>query len=300
MMDREETRQFIKKINAIQLVKFLAQLGHEPTKIRGEDYWYRSPLRDEKTASFKVDNIKNCWFDHGTGEGGNLMDFAIRYHGCTVGEFLAMVRQNDYLQHVPQTEPVRCAEPQTKIEVVQDKALFSYPLLKYLRERHIDREIADLFCREVTFRIGEKEYYGIGFKNNSGGWEIRNPYMKCACNPKDITTISNGSRIANVFEGFFDFLSHMTLVRGQALARQDFVITNGLGLIKHTFPFLEAHERGHLFLDNGRGGDQATAIVRKNYPDFQDLRHLYRQYGDYNDWLRDFGKHPQQKKNIRI
>jgi len=36
------------------MVDYLQQLGYLPEKIRGNDYWYLSPLRNEKTPSFKV------------------------------------------------------------------------------------------------------------------------------------------------------------------------------------------------------------------------------------------------------
>jgi DNA primase len=38
----------------IDIVNYLAKAGHQPVKIRNHDYWYLSPLRDEKNASFKV------------------------------------------------------------------------------------------------------------------------------------------------------------------------------------------------------------------------------------------------------
>jgi DNA primase len=41
--------------NQIDLVDYLHSLGYEPSKIRREDYWYLSPLRNEKEASFKIE-----------------------------------------------------------------------------------------------------------------------------------------------------------------------------------------------------------------------------------------------------
>jgi DNA primase len=72
----------------IDLVEYLAKLGHYPAKISMDDYWYLSPLRVEKTASFKVNRKMNLWFDHGTGIGGNLIDFGKLYHRCAVQELL--------------------------------------------------------------------------------------------------------------------------------------------------------------------------------------------------------------------
>ena len=71
------------------MVEYLEKLGHKPTKIRNHDYWYLSPLRDEKTASFKVNRSKNVWYDHAIGKGGTLVDFGKLYYHCTVKDLLS-------------------------------------------------------------------------------------------------------------------------------------------------------------------------------------------------------------------
>ena len=72
----------------LDLMEYLAFLGHQPQKIRNGDFWYLSPLRDEKTASFKVNRHRGIWFDHGIGKGGDLIDFGTLYHNCSVSELL--------------------------------------------------------------------------------------------------------------------------------------------------------------------------------------------------------------------
>ena len=42
---------------------FLARLGHHPVQRRANAVWYRSPYREEKTPSFKVNPEKNLWYD---------------------------------------------------------------------------------------------------------------------------------------------------------------------------------------------------------------------------------------------
>jgi hypothetical protein len=78
----------------IDLVEYLKSVGHQPQKIRNNDYWYLSPLRDEKIASFKVNKKLNRWYDYGLGRGGNIIDFAILYHHCTIAEFLQSLEGN--------------------------------------------------------------------------------------------------------------------------------------------------------------------------------------------------------------
>ena len=55
-MELEEIRQ-------ISLVGFLENLGHMPVSRKGNDVWFRSPFRNERTASFTVDTQRNVWFD---------------------------------------------------------------------------------------------------------------------------------------------------------------------------------------------------------------------------------------------
>jgi DNA primase len=72
----------------IDLVDYLASLGHQPQKVNNQDYWYLSPLRDEKTASFKVNRKLNVWYDHATGKGGNVIDLGTEYFKCSVADLL--------------------------------------------------------------------------------------------------------------------------------------------------------------------------------------------------------------------
>ena len=99
-----------------------------------------------------------------------------------------------------------------------------------------------------------KEYYGIGFKNNSGGYEIRNPYFKASSSPKDITTFNNGAKEVTVFEGFFDFLSFMAIHKNQPQIPTDFVILNSVSFFEKARPFMEEHECIKLYLDRDKTG----------------------------------------------
>src|SRR4051812_757381 len=89
----------LQEVKQLDMVDYLEKCGHSPNRIRGNDYWYLSPLRTEKAASFKVNRKLNVWYDHGLGEGGNLIDFGIRYHGCSVKEFVEKVNGNHFSFH---------------------------------------------------------------------------------------------------------------------------------------------------------------------------------------------------------
>jgi DNA primase len=99
-MNRQHQRLNITRDKEMDLVDYLSSLGYQPAKIRSADYWYLSPLREERTPSFKVNRKLNCWYDHGLGKGGNLMDFGIPYHNCTVSELLQIL-DNGFSFHRP-------------------------------------------------------------------------------------------------------------------------------------------------------------------------------------------------------
>ena len=73
----------IEQLRQVPLVDLLTRLGFAPAYRRGQDVWYRSPLREERTASFKVNTDRNVWFDFGLGKGGDIFHLAGELTGST-------------------------------------------------------------------------------------------------------------------------------------------------------------------------------------------------------------------------
>ena len=44
----------IEMIRGIPIEEFLSRLGHEPVRRHGDECWYLSPSREERTPSFHV------------------------------------------------------------------------------------------------------------------------------------------------------------------------------------------------------------------------------------------------------
>lgn len=193
------------------MVDYLSSIGHSPAKIKKSDYWYLSPLLNEKAASFKINRTINRWYDHGTGHSGNLIYFAILYHNCTIAELMQHLQLNLSFQ-TSTVELSKQIKPDNKIIILKECRLAAFGSLNYLKQRNIPFEIADQYCREVQYQIDAKTYYSIGFKNDAGGYELHNRYCKNSSSPKAIITIKNGSAKCAVFEGFFDFLSFIFLL----------------------------------------------------------------------------------------
>jgi hypothetical protein len=289
----------IREAKEMDMVNYLSTLGYEPAKTRNTDYWYLSPLREEKTPSFKINRKLNRWYDHGLGRGGNLIDFGIEYHQCTIGELLDKLSGNFSFQRPPSQTLKNMSKPEPKIKVLGDFPLTSYALLRYLEQRHIPLEIARKYCREIRYELNGKTYYGIGFKNDSGGWEIRNPFFKAGSSPKDMTTFKNSSDEAVVFEGFIDFLSFQVLHKNLPGNSQDFVVLNSLSFFERARTFMEQHRAIRLYLDRDTTGQNYSCYALSLNGRYRDESSLYRHYKDVNDWLMNSGtcakKHLQQK-----
>lgn len=273
------------------LVSYLSQLGYEPEKIIHNDYWYLSPLREEKTASFKVNRKKNIWYDFGTGEGGTIIDFGIRFHHCTVAEFLDNLKDS-FSFHQPGNIPQSLSAGQKKktLEVIAATLIQNPALCRYLNDRNIPLELANKYCKEVHYELNDKHYFAIGFPNNSGGYELRNPLFKGCIPPKDITTIAGtNTKEIMVFEGFFSFLSYLVFKETDATIlpnlQADFLILNSLSLFKKSRDIMEKHDRIHLFLDLDNAGSKATVMALKWSGCYRDERSFYQGYKDLNDML---------------
>lgn len=294
VMNFRNKRLSVSEAKEIDIVHFLADLGYEPSKIRNNDYWYFSPLRDEKTPSFKVNRKLNRWYDHGLGKGGNLVDFAILYHGCSVSEFLQNLSGNLSLQKPSLQQSITRPELENQIKILGDFILSSTALLRYLQQRRIPIDIADRYCREVRYELNGKVYYGIGFKNDLGGFEIRNPYFKASSSPKGITTIDNSAGEVIVFEGFTDFLSFKAIHQQDPEDRFDFVVLNSVSFFETARPFLENHNTIRLYLDRDATGQNCSRYALSLSSKYKDESSLYQNHKDFNDWLVNFGK-PQRK-----
>lgn len=281
----------------IDIVQYLASININPAKQpKGANYWYFSPFRKENTPSFVVNRIKNKWYDWGEGVGGNIIDFGIRHHNCSVSDFLKMLNEKKHLLKEPiLTENIEKKsakdEGTEEIKVIHVLPLTSFPLLRYLEKRRIHAELARKYCSEVWYKLNGKNYYAIGFQNNAGGYELRNEYIKAASSPKDITFIDNDAKDNLVIEGYFNFLSYKTLYLNLEEPHRNYLILNSTSFFKKSLPLMQSYERNFLFLDNDKTGEKFTKLALSlNKEKFIDERKLYSNYNDLNDWLINLGR----------
>ena len=271
-----------KQFNSIKLEEVLVSLGHHPTKQNEKEAWYRNPFANENHASFKINKNMNYWYLHSEGIGGNNVDFMKKYLNASVKEVLEWAEQNFFsfqYQNNSNTKQKALANNYTIIEV---KDIQHQALLEYLKSRKVENQLE--FLKEIHYRMNDKNYFGIGFKNDSGGYEIRNKYSKICLGKKDVSMIKNGSENLKIFEGFFDFLSFKNIEKSLSDEKSDYIILNSVSMISKIKNLLKNYKKIELYFDNDEAGNRAVETLKKEFENVEDDRILYKDFKDLNDW----------------
>ena len=296
----------INDIKQIKLHDFLAAIGCKPVKQYGVNLMYLSPLRAEKHASFKINTEINQWYDFGIGRGGNIIALAeLLYNSSDVSYLIHQIERNALGSVLVSLPTVKPNAPQNSFENLQVLSITHPALINYLGERCIGIEIARTVCKELHFDTRGKHYFGIGFPNIAGGYEIRNPFFKGCIAPKDISHFyaEEPKNVCFVFEGFMDFLSFMTLRRKEndGLRRQDYLVLNSVSNIQKALERLSQYESILCFLDNDEAGRNAYLQLSKELgKSVTDASTLYNGYKDLNEYLCAEAKHSEKAENKKI
>jgi hypothetical protein len=285
-----------KQFNSISLEEVLLSLGHLPTKQNEKEAWYLNPFANESQASFKINKSLNYWYLFSEGIGGTNTDFMKKYLNASVNEVLVWAENQNFSSFHQQSISNQKAENLSKhYEIIEIKNVQHPALLEYLRERKVGNQTQ--FLDEIHYRMKDKNYFGIGFKNYSGGYEIRNKYSKICLGKKDISTIKNGSESLRIFEGFFDFLSFKNVENFLEKEPVDYLVLNSVSMISKIKNSLENYKNIELYFDNDEAGNRAVEMIKNENKNAEDCRVLYSDFKDLNDWV--IHKNPSPERQVK-
>ena len=277
------------------ITDFMHRLGCKSTKKRGKEVWFHAPYRSDSTPSFCVNTEKNIFNDFGAGVGGDIFTLA----GLMINsnDFMAQARYigevtNNPIERSepPKYEPEPAVPQFTDVEV---KPLGHPALLAYLRERGIPSDIATANCVEIHYRLHDKRYFAVGFPNEDGGYEIRNRFFKGSIPPKAVSLIRHGSATVNVYEGFVDFLSGLTLGYGRT---EDNLVLNSVANKGKAYRHLDGYDLIKCWLDNDKAGRQCLEVLQKRYGErVRDFSVVFRPCKDVNEYLQEQLKNNKQQ-----
>ena len=272
----------------IKLSSILDQIGACKIRTSNNEIWYLSPFRKEQTASFKVDLRKNLFYDFGEGFGGNVLDFVMRYYKCDIPNALKILRE-DFNSFSFQQQPTAVLNEEVNskknYEITNVQTLSNPILINYLKERKLNLELCRNYLYEVHYQLNGKSYFGVGFKNDQNGFEIRNKYIKLCLGKKWFTHIKNESKSAVILESWSDFIALLTLYPKME-KEHDFIILNSLVLSSKIDSIMECYECVFLTLDSDEAGTKVKQkLLEKGNGKCTDFRTIFSNSKDLNEFL---------------
>lgn len=291
MLPNEKAKEIKQQVS---LIDFLARLGFQPHGKPGRETKYLSMLRDsDSDPSFSVNDSKGLWRDYGSGQGGNIIDFALLYFkGLTFNEALDKIAEVCALDLEDASKSQRSRlRPAVKIPHYLVQSVKPYgsnnAINSYLKTRGVFEAAAGR-VQEVYYYVEDekkqrKEYFAAGWKNELGGWEIRNKYFKGCLGKKAISFIAGDSRSVAVFEGYLDYLSWVT---ENPLSTKSVIVLNSLVLLDAAIEKAKGFSEIDLFMDRDKPGFQAARDFQKALPYARDCSTVYDGFNDYNDKLK--------------
>ena len=277
----------IQDVKQIKLADYLQSLGYTPVKQQGRNLWYKSPLREETDASFKVNTELEKWYDFGIGKGGNIIALAAElYHTEDVTCLLKRIEERTpYIRPASFSFGKQQSDNRT-YRVLRVGELSSPALIAYLQERGIDIELAKRECKELRFENADKPYFAIGFPNVAGGYEIRSRFFKGCVPPKDVSLVkAEGSPadVCSVFEGFMDFLSAATF----GLEKGECLVLNSVANVEKAMRYLDGCGCIDCYLDHDAAGRRTLKTLKGHYGErVYDRSALYDGCKDLNEYLQ--------------
>jgi len=252
-----------------------------PVKDNTKTAFYFALDRDERTASLSVDFIKNTAFDFGTGRSYDVISIVQVINKCSVAEALKYLSAFDFTSEMSNRNELTAKVP--NYEIVRIGIIEHPALIQYLQERKVYEQRH--LVKEVHYILNGKKYFGVGFENNSGGFEIRNRYSKICLGTKDIALIENKRKVKNelvIFEGFFDYLSYRMYEKGTFFS--DILILNSTSMFFKIEKKLHEYEKLFLFLDNDINGRSLASTIKEQHENVENCSISYTDFKDLNEW----------------
>jgi 5S rRNA maturation endonuclease (ribonuclease M5) len=298
----------------------IAALGHHPAKTtnQGQELWYHSPFRKDKTPSFHTSylNGKWIWNDFG-GKGGTVIDFALQHlstsnisealtflddvtGGVGEGQILPVSKTSNVsplLRTSAESRTAKGAGGEGKtLELVSAKPISNPLIINYLtKTRQIPQPLISRHLTEVTYQntTTNKQFFAFGLLNRAGGYEIRSASddhpFKSVIGPRDIT-FTPGSNpkcgIVSIFEGTLDFLSLLAIMKLDQL-EGDAIVMHSLSSYQKTVATLHTqnYKTINLFLDNDQSGVDVAFQFLKDIPNAVNQSDLFHPHEDLNAFL---------------
>jgi|26BtaG_2_1085354.scaffolds.fasta_scaffold00015_2 DNA primase len=272
--------------NKISIREVLNGFSLFPSKEKSNKAFYYAIDRKERSPSLHVDFKRNTAYDYGTAKSYDVVAIVQTIKQCNVSEALEYLKSNSYPKAFENGTAFKKEKETVKSYEIQEVKLVTHPaLLRYLKSRRIIN--ASEYLKEIHYCNAGRYYFGIAFQNDSEGYEVRNKYRGICLGRKNITTIKNDCDQVSVFEGFFDFLSFLSISDSLESDPSDYLILNSVAMVNRIENLIKDYTKVELFMDNDKAGNVATKKIKLQHPNVSDNRLLYPNHKDLNDFIMD-------------
>jgi len=163
-------------------------------KKRGRNYFGLSPFRSETKPSFSVAPEKNMWYDFGSGQGGNAVQFLIEYEKISFSEAIRSLAEKHSIEIIEVGSEQQSNLYDQLYEIHNLTNLFFTNNLKSSTGKHAIKYLEDRFFDKAIV-----EKFNIGFASDS--WDM----LYKELNQKfDNEVIEKSGLFSNGKKGFLD------------------------------------------------------------------------------------------------
>jgi hypothetical protein len=307
---------------SIPLDQFILYAKGLTGKLRAGRLWYCSPYRNENSPSFALSRDRMAWYDHGVGEGGNIIDLAMRLAQtddvATSLRYIETSMGSGYIIQPPRVEfkPMEPEAPYYKILECAPFEMYDYwgkltPHTKYLGARGINVERVAPYLNSIKFNAKDDAKKnvktGFGMKNVLDGYEVRSNlsgmgYRPVTVGEKTVTvleakdsSLGAGDKHTRPWHVFYSMMDFLTFISNDnpPMGYYNFMLIHGDGLADRAVEFLQNMKpsfMAHYTHQDANGNGQRAALeVMAALPDWQagDMSHKYEGYKDLNEWHMD-------------
>ena len=131
-------------------------------KKRGKNYFGLSPFRSETKPSFSVAPDKNMWYDFGSGQGGNAVQFLIEYEKISFSEAIRSLAEKHNIEIVEVGDEQQSNLYDQLYEIHNLANLFFINNLSSKKESKAKSYMKDRFFDDIIIKR-----FSIGFANDS-------------------------------------------------------------------------------------------------------------------------------------
>ena len=163
-------------------------------KKRGRNYFGLSPFRSETKPSFSVAPEKNMWYDFGSGQGGNAVQFLIEYEKISFSEAIRSLAEKHSIEIIEVGNEQQSNLYDQLYEIHNLAYLFFSNNLKSSAGKHAIKYLEDRFFDKAIV-----EKFNIGFASES--WDM---LYKELSQKFDNEVIEKSGLFSNGKKGFLD------------------------------------------------------------------------------------------------